>query len=448
MGSSAMPPPQETYHANQFLAPKPSPKLLAEMERRGYALQPPGVGDAVLVTLPPGTGDAWDVQRELESKFPDQRFGLNYIYKPYHPQQGTGSRTGPRDGIPLSDRRGPSGRCTEEVCYGRKLIDWRPTLGACAADLKIGLIDTLVDGTHPAFAKTKLEIVNLALKNDGPPAPHWHATGVLSVLAGDEKRNIPSLIPRAEFTAINVFFTNKNGELETDTAHLTEALAYLDGKVDVPIINMSLVGPKDDLVHRRITDMATGRGVLFVAAAGNGGPGAPAGYPAAYDEVIAVTAVDSKGGNYDHANRGDYIDLAAPGVQILTSLPGGKEGFSTGTSFATPFVTAVVAAAYRDAKIGPAGRDGLFNPKRFMLAQLLGKEGLKKRDPILGYGLIKAPSACGSQNQPWLSIVKATPAPSMPVASAPLARSPAASIAIDTWRPVVEQASLPSEAAR
>ena len=88
---------------------------------------------------------------------------------------------------------------------------------------------------------------------------------------------------------------------------------------------MSLVGPKDDLVHDRISDMAR-KGVVFVAAAGNGGPDAAAGYPAAYEEVIAVTAVDRKGGNYDHANRGTYIDVAAPGVQIRTALPGGKDG--------------------------------------------------------------------------------------------------------------------------
>ena len=92
-----------------------------------------------------------------------------------------------------------------------------------------------------------------------------------------------------------MFFTNKDGELETDTAHLTEALADLDEKIGAQIVNMSLVGPQDDLVHERIAEMAT-KGVVFVAAAGNGGPDARAGYPAAYEQVIAVTAVDRKAG--------------------------------------------------------------------------------------------------------------------------------------------------------
>ena len=82
----------------------------------------------------------------------------------------------------------------------------------------------------------------------------------------------PGLIPDATFVAVNAFFTNSKGELETDTAHLTEALAKLDEE-KVRVVNLSFVGPKDKLVHDRIIDMAA-RGVVFVAAAGNGGPNA------------------------------------------------------------------------------------------------------------------------------------------------------------------------------
>ncbi len=48
-----------------------------------------------------------------------------------------------------------------------------------------------------------------------------------------------------------------------------------------------------------------------------------------------------------HANRGDYIDVAAPGVRVWTALPNNKEGAQSGTSFAAPFVTAIVAAIYK-----------------------------------------------------------------------------------------------------
>ena len=78
--------------------------------------------------------------------------------------------------------------------------------------------------------------------------------------------------------------------------------------------------------------------------------------------MIAVTAVDRKRKNYPYATRGPHIDLAAPGVGIWVALPGGREGTLTGTSFAAPYVTAVVAAMYAStqSKFSDARR----NPKR------------------------------------------------------------------------------------
>src|SRR5262249_58302580 len=87
-------------------------------------------------------------------------------------------------------------------------------------------------------------------------------------------------------------------------------------------------------------------GVVFAAAAGNGGPFALPSSPAAYPEVIAVTAVDRNLVGYRHATRGPHIDLAAPGVDIWTALPDKREGPQTGTSFAVPYVTAAAAAVY------------------------------------------------------------------------------------------------------
>ena len=206
----SLPPVPDSYKQSELLLANPSREVLAEMVRRRYGV-PVDIGSVVLITLPPGAPSAWEVQRELEAKFPSQKLGLNFIYKPYHPQDGVKS---PSSALPRGDLL--------------KLIGWdeKANLAACAVNLKIGMIDTLVNRkSHPTFANTNLESVNLALKHDAPPAPHWHAMGVLSVMAG-LPTNTPALVPDAAFTAVNVFFTNKEGQLETDTAHLTEALAY------------------------------------------------------------------------------------------------------------------------------------------------------------------------------------------------------------------------------
>ena len=323
---------------------------MEELRRRGYLVGPSNGAGLLLVTLPPDGSNAWDVQRELEASFPDTRLGLNYVYRTYKPYRGASQP----EMLPKGTARKG---CSAELCYGPDVIHWDKSLAVCAAGLKVGMIDTSIDEAHPAFPPKGVKVFDLARKQDAPPAVHWHGTGVLSLMAGVADSSTPGLIPGAAFSAANVFFTNKDGELETDTAHLTEALAAMKGE-GVRVVNMSLVGPQDDLVHERIIDMATNDGVVFVAAAGNGGPDALPGYPAAYEEVIAVTAVDRNKASYDHANRGTYIDMAAPGVQILAALPGGKEGLLSGTSFAAPFVTAVVAVAYRDTGLEKAAKEG------------------------------------------------------------------------------------------
>ena len=79
--------------------------------------------------------------------------------------------------------------------------------------------------------------------------------------------------------------------------------------------------------------------VILVAAAGNRGPNGPPAYPAAIESAFAVTAVSLDGDAYEHANIGDYIDIAAPGIDLPTT----SRRITSGTSLAVPFVTAAVA---------------------------------------------------------------------------------------------------------
>src|SRR5262249_7336543 len=159
-----------------------------------------------------------------------------------------------------------------------------------------------------------------------------------------------------------------------------------------------LVGPRDPAIHAMIRKMAQ-HGTVFIAAAGNGGPAAPEAFPAAYPEVIAVTAVDRNKRSYAEANHGTYIDVAAPGVRVWTALPGDSQGFLSGTSFAVPFVTAIAAATYNATPLRAAkGEEGrrTLSPKD----EILGRMELEKlasgaggdRDRIFGLGLAHAPT--------------------------------------------------------
>jgi len=132
----------------------------------------------------------------------------------------------------------------------------------------------------------------------------------------------------------------------------------------------------------RVIAAAEARGHIVVAAAGNAGPAAPPAYPAASQGAIAVTAVDQAGRVYAHANRGDYMSMAALGVAVPAAAPNG--GFTTysGTSFAAPFVSARLAECLGRRDVG---RARACIRKMEAEAKDLGAPG---RDPVYGYGLL------------------------------------------------------------
>ena len=166
------------------------------------------------------------------------------------------------------------------------------------------------------------------------------------------------------------------------------ALDWLLGK-QVMAINMSLGGPRNRLVELAV-DRVMESGIPVIAAAGNDGAQAPAVYPAAQRGVIAVTAVDAESRPYRDANQGAYIRYAAPGVDILSADNHGTARYFTGTSFATPFVTAIVSI-YQSLNPGLSQADIFRNLDS--TAKDLGEPG---RDPVYGVGLIKASGSCHS----------------------------------------------------
>ena len=113
-------------------------------------------------------------------------------------------------------------------------------------------------------------------------------------------------------------------------------------------------------------------------------------YPAAYDSVVAVTAVDTGGQVFRLANRGEYLDLAAPGVRMLHAKAGGGYAASSGTSFAVPFAA---TAAARIRSLHPS-QDAL--KILYQNAQDLGAPG---RDDVYGYGLLRPENAIPSGAQ-------------------------------------------------
>jgi subtilisin family serine protease len=250
----------------------------------------------------------------------------------------------------------------------------------------IGVIDTGVNSEHESLLGARLEILTVR-EDDLDPSGRKHGTAVVSLLAGNSDSRVPGLVPEARIVAADPF-TDARGDERTDALGLVAAIDAVD-QAGAKVVNMSLAGPDNRVLAERIgRTVAAGR--VIVAAAGNAGPRSAPLFPAAYDGVIAVTAVDSARRVYRRAVRGPHVDFAAPGVAVgsAASIRGVRP--QTGTSFAAPFVTA--AAAILVARDPTVTADDIVD-RLAASAVDLGDAG---RDPVFGHGLIQFGGDCAS----------------------------------------------------
>jgi hypothetical protein len=197
----------------------------------------------------------------------------------------------------------------------------------------IGLVDGGV-GAHASLANARIEQRGFA----GPVQATGHGTAIASLLVGDA----PGFQGAAQVADVYGGSAG-NGSAEA----MARGLNWL-GDNGARVINISLVGPPNLLIERSIAALQA-RGVIVVAAVGNDGPAAPPLYPASYDRVVAVTAVDARDRVLVEAGRARHIDFAAPGADLAAALQKGGYAIVRGTSFAAPLVAARLAVNRGDA---------------------------------------------------------------------------------------------------
>ncbi|MCZ6619389.1 MAG: S8 family serine peptidase, partial [Gammaproteobacteria bacterium] len=204
----------------------------------------------------------------------------------------------------------------------------------------VAVIDTGVDVEHPELTDRIREFIDVTDKG-------WtadvHGTAVAGIIAAnaDNAEGGYGVAPEADILAIKACQPKTVGGIAARcwTSTLVQALDLAMTK-DASVINMSLAGPPDELVERYVR-LAIGQNRLVVAAAGNGGPEAKQSYPAAISTVLAVTAVDSANRRYRDANLGEFIDVSAPGVDIVSPTPNNQYPPLSGTSMAAAHVSGV-----------------------------------------------------------------------------------------------------------
>jgi len=306
--------------------------------KRTQELADLGLRVSVLQT-PKGWSAARGLKR-LRKLDPEGVYDFNHVYL------GSGEDAHPAPRLASSDPPGP----------GAAPLSGPPR--------RVGLIDGGVDSTHRYFAHTRFQRFGC----DSHVVPTEHGTAVAAILISRQSVE--------EIYAADVYCGQPAGGAIDAVA---AALGWM-ARERVAVINVSLVGPRNALLERVVRTLV-GRGFLIVAAVGNDGPAAAPLYPASYEGVIGVTAVDRNHRVLVEACRGKQVDFAAEGADIeAATLAPDTYGRVRGTSFATPVIAALFALDFQQPDAAQRKRE---LGKWAGVARDLGRQG---RDDIYGAG--------------------------------------------------------------
>ena len=252
--------------------------------------------------------------------------------------------------------------------------------------VKVAVIDTGVDYFHPELKANYHGGYDFVNSDTNPMDDDGHGTHVAGIIAAVDndvwfRGMVVGVAPDAELYALKVLDSDGNGWVSDINAAIDWAIEN-----DMDVISMSLGRSTDFTSMRRLCQEAYDSGIVIVAAAGNG-DGNYVSYPAAYDSVIAVTAIEQNDSIACFSNIGPEIELAAPGGSILSTYMGNQYATLSGTSMATPHVSGVVALLLSaDSGLEPA-------EVRELLAATATDLGEEGKDNYYGYGLVNASAA-------------------------------------------------------
>ncbi|MEH1167843.1 type VII secretion-associated serine protease mycosin [Micromonospora sp. CPCC 205539] len=221
---------------------------------------------------------------------------------------------------------------------------------ASGAGVTVAVVDSGVDRVHPQLAGRVLDGTDLLDPGgDGSRDCAGHGTGVASIIAAELRPGVAfhGLAPGVRILPVRVseqqVVQGRESGRTVSAAEFAQAIRWAVDH-DADVVNLSVVLYADDPDVRSAVRYAVDRNVVLVAAAGNlHDSGDPRPFPAAYDGVLGVGAIGADGTRASFSQIGPYVDLVAPGSEVLTAAPGQGHHRVEGTSYATPFVAATAA---------------------------------------------------------------------------------------------------------
>lgn len=257
---------------------------------------------------------------------------------------------------------------------------WKYSRGRGA---EIAILDGGADARHPDLrgkvVKQKDFVDEDAVAEDASFGHGTHVAGIAAARTGNS-RGIAGGCPGCRILVGKVVEYGEGYDFD-----IAEGIVWAVDE-GAEVVNLSLGAPIQSSLLEEAIAYAKDKDVLIVAAAGNYAPfGNPKIYPAAYPDTIAVSATDNKEKRDFYSSYGNWVDVAAPGVRIYSTLPGGKYGYDSGTSMAAPHVSALAGLLVSKGLQGSEARKEIEST-----AVDLGRKG---KDHRFGHGRINAASA-------------------------------------------------------
>ncbi|GBD34306.1 Thermostable alkaline protease [bacterium HR35] len=267
---------------------------------------------------------------------------------------------------------------------------WNLTTGD---PIKVAIIDTGIDLKHPDMQANIKGGINTIYPWKSPNDDNGHGTHVAGIVAAiNNSIGVVGVGPNIDLYAVKVLGANGSGYLSDVIEGLDWVVQQKQNQGEDWVINMSLGTSADIQSFHDAILRVYNAGITMVAAAGN--TGGAVTYPAAYPEVIAVSATDQNNQLASWSSRGPEVDLAAPGVSIYSTYKGQTYATLSGTSMAAPHVTGV-AALVLDRKTCDFNLDGVCTPSEVQ-QKLEGSAidlGSPGKDNLYGSGLVNAVNA-------------------------------------------------------
>lgn len=255
---------------------------------------------------------------------------------------------------------------------------WEATQGKA---IKVAVLDTGIDSGHPDLAANYRGGISFVPDETTPMDYNSHGTHCAGTIAARiNSLGVVGVAPAAYLYAVKVLSRTGSGQFSWIIAGIDWCI-----KNDIRVISMSLGGDAAPSALESMCNAAWNKGLLLIAAAGNNG--GAVGFPAAYANVVAVSAIDSTNTLASFSSRGPDVELCAPGVNVLSTAPGGGYSTKSGTSMACPHVSGAAALAW-------GGHRYANNVTiRRLLAHTADNMGVPGRSTLFGFGRVDAEQA-------------------------------------------------------